>query len=162
MQRWIRRATLQDLPALLRIERACFDDAWNEQSLAAELAAGDHHRAWLCEEQWPGHEAAVVGSLLAWRLYEQCEINRVATLPALRGQGIGRLLVAACLEQCAAEGATQALLEVRADNDAAISLYRACHFQPTGRRKRYYRDGGDALVMTRQLEAPGPGQGKVG
>ena len=75
----------------------------------------------------------------------------MATLPALRGQGIGRLLMAVCLEQCAAEGATQALLEVRADNDAALALYRACQFEPTGRRKRYYRDGGDAVVMTRAL-----------
>ena len=152
MQRWIRAATLRDLADLQHIERACFEDAWSEQSLAAELAAGDHHRAWLCEERRPDQSLEVVGSLMAWRLYEQCEINRVATLPALRGQGIGQLLMAACLEQCAAEGATQALLEVRDDNAAAIALYRACRFEATGRRKGYYHDGGDALVMTRALE----------
>lgn len=149
----VRIATADDLEALLALERACFDDPWKMPSLTAELPVGppsqDHHRAWVALEQ-----GAVVGSLLAWRLFETCEINRVATLPASRGRGIGKALVQACLAFCEAEGAFQALLEVRADNVAAIALYRSCGFDTTGRRKRYYADGSDALIMTRALRPP--------
>lgn len=146
----LRPATADDLAALLALEQACFGDPWNSVSVLAELPQGppeaDHHRAWVAVEQ-----GGVVASLLAWRLYETCEINRVATLPACRGRGIAKALVQRCLEVCAAQGASEALLEVRADNAAAIALYRACGFAATGRRKRYYPDGSDALIMTRGL-----------
>lgn len=146
----LRAADANDLAALHALELDCFDDPWQSASLAAELPQGppelDHHRAWVAVQ-----EGVVVASLLAWRLYETCEINRVATLPACRGRGIAKALVQACLDACAAEGATQALLEVRADNAAAIALYRACGFGQSGRRKRYYPDGSDALIMSRGL-----------
>lgn len=149
----VRFATADDLEALLVLERACFDDPWQIPSLTAELPVGppsaDHHRAWVALDQ-----GAVVGSLLAWRLFETCEINRVATLPACRGRGIGKAMVQACLGFCEAEGASQALLEVRADNAAAIALYRSCGFDATGLRKRYYADGSDALIMTQALQPP--------
>ena len=41
------------------------------------------------------------------------------------------------------------LLEVRSDNIAATSLYQDMGFDVVGRRKRYYADGGDALLLTR-------------
>lgn len=46
-----------------------------------------------------------------------------------------------------------ATLEVRAGNAAAVALYRRLGFEEVGRRRRYYADGSDALLMTRP---PGP------
>ncbi|RYJ01809.1 MAG: ribosomal-protein-alanine acetyltransferase, partial [Acetobacteraceae bacterium] len=36
-------------------------------------------------------------------------------------------------------------------NAAALALYRAAGFEEVGRRRRYYADGDDALVMRRVL-----------
>ncbi|MCS6997720.1 MAG: GNAT family N-acetyltransferase, partial [Casimicrobiaceae bacterium] len=44
-----------------------------------------------------------------------------------------------------------ATLEVRVNNLAAQSLYRKFGFVEVGRRKRFYRDGEDALLMTKPL-----------
>jgi ribosomal-protein-alanine N-acetyltransferase len=43
------------------------------------------------------------------------------------------------------------VLEVAEGNAAARALYAAGAFRPVGRRSRYYPDGGDALVLRREL-----------
>jgi ribosomal-protein-alanine N-acetyltransferase len=42
-------------------------------------------------------------------------------------------------------------LEVAEANAAARALYAAAGFAEVGRRRRYYADGGDALVLRRGL-----------
>jgi ribosomal-protein-alanine N-acetyltransferase len=39
------------------------------------------------------------------------------------------------------------LLEVRADNAGALAFYLAEGFAEIDRRRRYYRDGADAIVL---------------
>ena len=54
------------------------------------------------------------------------------------------------LSVCEARGATDLFLEVRASNEAAISLYRAFGFNPVGTRKNYYKNPSeDACLMAR-------------
>ena len=45
----------------------------------------------------------------------------------------------------------KAFLEVREGNSSAILLYRSCGFKAAGRRKNYYSNGEDALLMEREL-----------
>ena len=52
-------------------------------------------------------------------------------------------------------GAVSATLEVAAGNMAALALYRAAGFTTRGRRRGYYRDGGDALIQWAALTGPG-------
>ena len=56
------------------------------------------------------------------------------------------------LDSCRPGGAAStAMLEVRASNMAAVALYEQLGFQHVGRRKGYYADGEDALLMNRAL-----------
>jgi len=52
----------------------------------------------------------------------------VATLPAMRGRGIGRRLVTSALNWARLRGASVAWLQVEADNEAALALYRSLGF----------------------------------
>ena len=52
-------------------------------------------------------------------------------------------------DQVAAHGAERLILEVSAGNDAARALYRGAGFTEIGRRRAYYPDGSDALVLER-------------
>jgi [ribosomal protein S18]-alanine N-acetyltransferase len=70
---------------------------------------------------------------------------------AARRRGLGALLMAGALAQAVAGGAAAMLLEVAADNDAARALYARLGFEEVGRRRRYYADGRDALVLKRLL-----------
>ena len=51
------------------------------------------------------------------------------------------------------------LLEVAAGNAAALAFYGAEGFTEVARRRHYYRDGSDAVVMQRALPASAPPAG---
>jgi ribosomal protein S18 acetylase RimI-like enzyme len=54
----------------------------------------------------------------------------------------------AALDEARRRGAAQVLLEVRASNEMAQSLYKSLGFRFAGRRRDYYRSPQeDALVM---------------
>jgi ribosomal-protein-alanine N-acetyltransferase len=47
----------------------------------------------------------------------------------------------------------EAFLEVKASNKGAQRLYAKLGFEEVGRRRRYYSDGSDAVLMRRQAGA---------
>lgn len=77
------------------------------------------------------------------------DIQTVAVIAGSRGRGIGRALVAGLLAHSDAIGYASCMLEVRADNPRAIALYESFGFEQVAVRRRYYRDGTDALIMRR-------------
>ena len=83
---------------------------------------------------------------------DEAELLTIATDPDLRRQGRARALMTAWHEEARKRGATQAFLEVAADNQAAIALYQGHGYVKSGVRRGYYRkqDGSlaDAIVMT--------------
>jgi len=54
-------------------------------------------------------------------------------------------------EGVAEDGARRLLLEVSAENEVALRFYATAGFAEIDRRRRYYRDGSDALVLGRSL-----------
>lgn len=74
------------------------------------------------------------------------EVRNIGVDPAHQGRGIGRRLFDELLEF--ADGGA-VFLEVRADNEAAIALYRSRGFEHIGVRPWYY-PGADAYTMRRE------------
>lgn len=75
------------------------------------------------------------------------EVHTIGVDPAYQGRGIGRRLLDELLDFA---GGGVVYLEVRTDNDVALSLYRSVGFEQIGLRKRYYRvSGADAYTMRR-------------
>ena len=75
----------------------------------------------------------------------------VSSAPAARRQGYADALLQRWSADCAANGVTRLLLEVRESNAAAQALYRKHGFADMARRRGYYSlsDGAreDALIM---------------
>lgn len=95
------------------------------------------------------------GGMILLRLtLDEAEILTLATIPEARRQGIARCLLAEGLARVAALGARSVFLEVEIGNEAARSLYAAAGFAEVGRRRAYYANGADALVLRADL-APG-------
>ena len=139
----VRAAAEADLAEIAKTEALCFSDPWSEASLASHMA-GDGGILLICE----GEDGAL-GYLSARALPPECEIYRVATLPAHRRCGVGSALLAALFETAA--GVNSFFLEVRENNTPAISLYKAHGFTELARRKNYYRNPKeDALILGKE------------
>ncbi|MGY6768280.1 ribosomal protein S18-alanine N-acetyltransferase [Komagataeibacter sp. NFXK3] len=134
---------------LARIHAAAFPPVhrWDAQTMAALLAMPG---VFVLFAQGEGIPPAA-GFIMARALLDEAEILTFAVDPAWQGQGIGRALLARCLDEAAREGAVHLFLEVADDNVAALGLYHAAGFAVVGVRRRYYPDGTDACVMKREI-----------
>ena len=84
------------------------------------------------------------------------DIMTVAVAPRARGRGLGRQLLEVLEQRALDRGAGHVMLEVRADNAAAIGLYEGAGYAVISTRRRYYQPGDvDALVMRKTLQQNG-------
>ena len=152
----LRSAVPGDATFLAVIEGEASAYPWSDAQLAAacgvDAAAGEsaHPERVLLVEQGGG----VCGFIVYTQLLDEGAIHNVAVSPACQRQGMARALLAEVLDIFTREGATRALLEVRASNTAAQRLYGSFAFEHDGVRKNYYPSHGareDALLMSKPL-----------
>jgi len=149
MAGWIiRRAGRGDEPAIVKLEALSFGPAsWGAKAVAEGLNA-PKVSALLIQ---PSKTEAAVGFAFWRALGEQAEILSIGVAPSARRRGAARALLCDIIEQARAEGVRRLFLEVDMANAAARALYAAEKFEPIAERRRYYKNGGDALVMRLDL-----------
>lgn len=143
----IRPATPDDAEEIGALEVELFGTgAWATASVSATLASP---RAWgRVDLDDAGRLAAYVVTSTAG---EVTDLLRIGVRPDHQQAGLGGLLLTAALDAAREHGAHRVLLEVGALNDAALALYHGHGFAVIDRRRRYYPDGSDALVLSREL-----------
>ena len=82
---------------------------------------------------------------------EKLDITFVAVHPMFQRYGHGKEVVAYLLQKAKEQKARDAILEVRSNNIAAITLYKSLGFMQVSIRENYYRDSSDALVFLTAL-----------
>ena len=141
----LRRATTDDVPAIMAIETPVFShEAWSTEAMARDV--GDPNCTYFVAES----AGSVIGyaGLLCPPGSGEADVQTIAVLPDNRSSGLGRRLMTALLEQAEARRAKHIFLEVRADNAQAISLYESLGFAEIAVRPKYYQpEGVDAVVM---------------
>lgn len=76
------------------------------------------------------------------------EITLIYVAPEVRGTGVFEGLIEAAKRIASHDQGSQRLgLEVRADNLRALKAYARVGFQEVSRRRGYYRDGCDAILL---------------
>jgi ribosomal-protein-alanine N-acetyltransferase len=131
-----------DLEQVLSIEARSFPHPWLRQHFIDEL-----NSPYAFPLSAFDHSGRLVGYICLMQLLDEGHIMNVAVDPDLRGSGVGRMLVQKVLDHCRDTGATFVSLEVRESNLPAITLYRKMGFIEVGKRRRYYENGEDALMM---------------
>jgi ribosomal-protein-alanine N-acetyltransferase len=139
----IRPATADDLPALVALDKLCFGSAaWSTVGWTTEFERLSEDRVILVADE--GDVVGYVVLLVPPVSLDVVELLRIAVTPGERRTGIGGQLMTAALSKCS--GRT-VLLEVAAGNDSALGLYQAFGFEEISRRRGYYADGEDAVIM---------------
>jgi [ribosomal protein S18]-alanine N-acetyltransferase len=132
----------EDVVAVVEIESASFPRPWTTRHFLDEI---DSSCGYPMVATTP--DGTIAGFLCLKQVLDEGEILDVAVRESMRGRGVGRMLVDAALAQCRERGGAVVSLEVRVGNDDAIALYQRVGFREIGRRKRYYENGDDAIVM---------------
>ena len=144
-----------DVPELVVLEHVLFkEDAWSEPTWWGELAQGPARRYLLDRDPASGAVRGYAGVALNG---SDADVMTVAVAPGAQGRGLGRRLTQALVDVAADAGASQLLLEVRADNLPAQRLYAGTGFERIAVRRRYYRDGVDAWILRRRPLRPASG-----
>lgn len=138
--------TLRHLPQIVGIMDQVYQRAsmpiggiWNRDLLKQEMEIGQGVGLMV--------EGFGLGSFVLFRLYENHrEITVLATHPDRQRRGDMQFLLSYILERRSPQ--ERIWLEVHDRNAAALALYTGLGFQQVGRRPKYYRDGGDALLLT--------------
>jgi [ribosomal protein S18]-alanine N-acetyltransferase len=151
VDKWIiQPATLEDLPHILQLEEACFSAPWTRKMLEAELS-GNPFAHFLLAKQAPRGSVSsipIVGYLCYWIVFEEVRLMNLAVIESMRHRGIARSLVCTALQTGLSQSAHRAVLEVRASNRAAQTLYQGFGFSQTAVRPKYYTNPvEDAVLM---------------
>jgi ribosomal-protein-alanine N-acetyltransferase len=141
---------------LIEVRPACRTDA---QALAMLHAEGFPGRSWSPDFFAEAAEAArdillcagepLSGFIMMRNAGDEAEILTIAASPP--GEGLGTALLNEGITSARSYGARSLFLEVSTANKAARQLYRRAGFIEVGRRRAYYDDGTDALVLRRDL-----------
>jgi ribosomal-protein-alanine N-acetyltransferase len=140
-------ARLFDLPAIRRLEQACFPkDAYDILTLLnLALSPGIMRLKAITDDRLVGYLAGEV------RLDENVGwIVTVGVLPRYRGRGIGRALLNST-ERAMRLDVSYVRLTVRRSNTTAIRLYDYCGYRWISTVRGYYHDGEDGLIMEKNL-----------
>ena len=127
---------------ILEIEKTTNNAPWSERSFRNEL---DHKHGIFLVAMLQGK---VIGYGGVWLVIDEAHVTTIAIEAEHRRQGIGQRLMVELLSKAKEAGMVCSTLEVRAGNDAAISLYKKLGYNIAATRKRYYPDNNeDAVVM---------------
>lgn len=133
-----------DLPSVLEILNALDHSAfgqsgnWSLAQLREEFKTG---KGWVCTDE---HDCPVAFLALRDLGEKEWEVTNLAVREDVRGRGIMKTLWGQFLGILTPP--FKIFLEVHEKNMPARALYGKLGFQFSGRRKKYYRDGGDALL----------------
>ena len=130
----------EHIAPLAALEATCFSDPWSENALREELENPcARFLVALVENE-------VAGYLGCHHVAGEGFVTNIAVFPAHRRQGVAKALINAAVSQ----PISRLSLEVRASNQAAITLYRSLGFTEDGIRPRFYaHPTEDAILFSR-------------
>ena len=140
-----------DADAVAQLHAKSFYRGWPRQDIEAYILDTDTPTLVVCDAK-----RRIAGFAMLRLLGDDVELMTIAVEPKYRGKGVGAALLRACFEDLRMTPSKRMILEVAADNPAAIRLYGKLGFAKLSERKGYYArpDGqpATALVMARNLE----------
>ncbi len=135
----------EDLEAVSRIEQACFDDPYPEYFFL-QLAEANPETFLVAFT-----ESILAGYAVIDRWADHYHLVSIAVQPEHRRKGVAQLLLNQLESLLPRERAIR--LEVRKNNKPAIQFYTKNGYKLVGLEEHYYRDGEDALVMEKNIDA---------
>ena len=138
----IRRAATNDVDAIRRIDHQVYPTPWSPSMLLQQIVGDDRlHLVAEVTDQLVAHAGILF-------LADEGHVSTIAVDPDHQRRTVGHNLLLILVRAAIDAGVSGITLEVRAQNQAALALYRRFGLAPVGVRRGYYGDNGDdALVL---------------
>ncbi len=138
----IRRATIADVPKIVKVEDLSFPVPWPDFFFKAHL----NNPGFVVYER----EGNILGYAIIGNSKGRAHLQNIAVHPQFRRQGIGAELIEWCIDLVKLYGYREMVLEVREKNTASQNFYSNSGFKVSGTVEGYYVDE-NAVIMTRQI-----------
>jgi ribosomal-protein-alanine N-acetyltransferase len=136
------------LDRVAAIETAAGDVHWTRDQFARELD-GEFRRFFVVENEGSSDILAYGGY---WKAGPEAQITNLVVRPESRCRGIGSRILEFMMDCARSEECAVCILEVRASNVHAQSLYKAVGFEMKGTRPKIYQNPiEDAILMEKKL-----------
>jgi [ribosomal protein S18]-alanine N-acetyltransferase len=154
----LRPLALTDLDTVLVIDALTFPTPTKASLFRHELTnnALAHYQALV------GENGRLLGFAGYWLIADEAHISTIAVHPDYQRRGLGELLLLNMLYRQCEQQASLSTLEVRRSNRTAQTLYHKYGYEQVGERRRYYKNGEDALLLTRYLHRNSDGEAQFG
>lgn len=140
--------SIQRTDEVFKIETECFGgEGWSRRMIEDEI--DNENTAFILRIDRDTDRVVAYGCILM--TLGAYEITNIAVDPLWRRQGHGEKMLKRLVKYCTVNKAEKIFLEVKDSNTAARNLYKKFGFTETGLRPRYYKDGSDAVLMTKLL-----------
>ena len=137
-----------DITAVSALEKESLSP-WSLESLAQELATPE-----AVQYVARAPDAHIVGWCACRVIWPEAELLKIAVKLKCRKGGIGGLLLQHLFETLQKRNVTSLFLEVRSNNQAALSFYKKHGFLHVGARPGYYTDPPDsAMILKKNLSS---------
>ncbi len=93
----------------------------------------------------------IIGIYVVQIIIDEAQINYFSIKENFRQKGYGSQLMTYLIKECEKLNVKKLLLEVSECNLIAESFYCKFNFLTVGKRKKYYKDGADALLKEKKL-----------
>jgi ribosomal-protein-alanine N-acetyltransferase len=146
-------ATVEDLPAIVALEKRCGLNSRGVMGHRARLANSNAILLAARRFDTSSINSEIIGMFSGDVVVDELQIDNLAVSESCRCKGVGRLLLKSALSFARGLGARTAALEVRSANLPARTFYGKEGFALTGLRKGYYTDPfDDALLLSREID----------
>ncbi len=142
----IRKATLEDLPLLLEIEKVCFKSSRYSREQIEWILTGENEVTYIYFMN-----AQPVGSVMLSMQGDSGRVISIGVHPDWRGKGVAGELMSTAEKWFSESGAREVDLEVSVENSEALNLYSSMGYEVVRVLKGYYFGKVDAYQMRKQM-----------
>ena len=143
----LRQMTINDIESVVIGEEKVFGESLGYDMLYSELVMNPFANYFVLDI-----DGLVKGYIGVWINDENSQIINFYVDEEYQGQGFGSMMLEFVIELCEMSGLSTVSLEVRESNSKAIYLYEKYGFVFSHKRKKYYKDGEDALLLIKTLK----------
>jgi ribosomal-protein-alanine N-acetyltransferase len=140
-----RKMNPSDVDQVYRLERELFEDPWPRDGFLKDLHLNSAANAFVLTDG-----DVIIAYSVCWYFVQELHIGNLAVSRQYQRKGYGSFMLSKLLAEF--PDSNLVYLEVRISNKVAIKLYYKFGFKELYRRKSYYRNGEDALILVKNKE----------